>query len=976
MSFDRLAHLVAGLLALTASASAYAATEPPPGKTAPTQTSLTTRFYDLLLRDKNTDSEGSQKLWQALIADAETDPTFPKAMLIQSYGWLAWAQANTADAAKAEATALAGEKIAIANGVADTLANADLLSITALIETSNGKTEASMRDGQAALDLAKKHSAGESAEIAFANFALGDVAYTLGKFIDSERFYAAASDQMAKTMRSDDTRIVTAMTTHAATLYHVGRVEDALTEGERSVNWSLVNLPEENPATTLALSNLSSLLRYTGRLQESEILLRRVLDRQERYQRDDWSARAAQLSNFAAVIDRQGRHLEAEVLWLKAREWFLKEYDEADPILPAGPFRHAADAAQSRGDLKTAIARRKAAIAAVEQHVPAEHPILAQLKMEFAGTWARMGNFNNALKIASPQIAIIRANLPTDSVDRIRFEIAYAKIVARATNSESGYRIAEPIAQILENKLLDTSTARGDLVHYGPMLSSTFATFADLAFGSGHNEDGFRALQLANLSDIVLVNADLAGRVASATPATAALVQDLQDHIRQRQVLDGQRSYAAAAQEANETKRIAELIVLNDAKIAGLTSEIDRVFPDYRALTRPTPVKLADYISNLHPGEILLAPVPVDDGTLAVSVTRDGLVWQRTPYSYSRIAELTSRIRISIDAAARREGAPTNFDESAAAQLYQAIIPPTVAPSFKAHPHLLFFASGNLAKVPPALLIEKQLQKTARPSETAWLVRTHDTLIVPTLSIRKTAMLPQARVARFLGVGAPSLGDVQSSTSRGLPFRSGSVDASALRRLPSLPNAELELREIGSELGGKQQDILTGREADEANIKSMPLDQYSVIAFATHGLMSGDFAGLTEPALVLSPPSHPSPENDGMLTTSEIAALHLNADWVILSACNSAGSAGSGNPAYSGLASAFVKAGARSLLVSHWPIRDDAAKLLTVTTVRNARTSPSRAVALQQAMLTLLEDKSIPQAGHPAIWASFVLIGR
>jgi CHAT domain-containing protein len=975
MNFYKLANLIVTLLALTASANAFASTEPSTVETAQVETSLKTRFYDLLQRDKNTDSEGSQKLWQALILDAETDLSFPKALLIQSYGWLAWAQANTADSDKAEATALAGEKIAIVNDLADTLANADLLSITALIETSNGKTQASMRDGQAALDLAKKHSAGESAQIAFANFALGDVSYTLGKFIDSERFYAAASDQMAKTMRADDTRIVTAMTTHAATLYHVGRVEEALTEGERSANWSLVNLPEENPATTLALSNLSSLLRYTGRLQESEILLRRVLDRQERYQRDDWSARAAQLSNFAAVIDRQGRHLEAEALWLKAREWFLKDYDKADPILPAGPFRHAADAAESRGDLKTAIARRKAAIAAVEQNVPAEHPILAQLKMEFAGSWARMGNYSDALKIASPQIAIIRANLPEDSIDRIRFEIAYAKIVARATTSENGYRIAEPIAQILEKKLLDTSTARGDLVRYGPMLSSTFATFADLAFGSGHNEDGFRALQLANLSDIVLVNADLAGRVASATPATAALVQDLQDHIRQRQVLDGERSYAAAAQEAVETKRIAELIIINDAKIATLTSDLDRVFPAYRTLTRPTPVKLADYIKSLRTGEVLLAPVPVDDGTLAISVTREGLVWKKTNYSRSRIATLTSRIRISIDAVTRGDGASPKFDESAAVQLYQAIIPPAIAHSFKTHPHLLFYASGNLAKVPPALLIETQSRKTAQPSKTAWLVRTHDTRIVPTLAILETAAPPQGGVSRYLGIGAPSLAVAESASSHGLPFRSGSVDTNALLRLPLLPKAESELREIGLELGGIQQDILTGSEANETNIKSMPLDQYSVIAFATHGLMSGDFAGLTEPALVLSRPAQATSQNDGMLTTSEIAALHLNAEWVILSACNSAGSAGSGNPAYSGLASAFVKAGARSLLVSHWPIRDDAAQMLTVATVRNARSSPSRAIALQQAMLNLLADKNIPQAEHPAIWASFVLIG-
>ena len=113
-----------------------------------------------------------------------------------------------------------------------------------------------------------------------------------------------------------------------------------------------------------------------------------------------------------------------------------------------------------------------------------------------------------------------------------------------------------------------------------------------------------------------------------------------------------------------------------------------------------------------------------------------------------------------------------------------------------------------------------------------------------------------------------------------------------------------------------------------------------------------------------------------MLAASEIAGLHLNADWVILSACNSAAGSGSGTPAYGGLAAAFVQAGARSLLVSHWPVRDDAAAQLTVGTVRNTQSGATRAVALQRAMLVLLADRKVPQSAHPAIWAPFVLIGR
>lgn len=112
------------------------------------------------------------------------------------------------------------------------------------------------------------------------------------------------------------------------------------------------------------------------------------------------------------------------------------------------------------------------------------------------------------------------------------------------------------------------------------------------------------------------------------------------------------------------------------------------------------------------------------------------------------------------------------------------------------------------------------------------------------------------------------------------------------------------------------------------------------------------------------------------MTASEVAGLRLDADWVILSACNSASGNGADSPAYGGLASAFLQAGARALLVSHWPVRDDAAERITVETVRRTRLGETRAVALQLATLALIADRRIPQSANPAVWAPFVLIDR
>jgi len=112
------------------------------------------------------------------------------------------------------------------------------------------------------------------------------------------------------------------------------------------------------------------------------------------------------------------------------------------------------------------------------------------------------------------------------------------------------------------------------------------------------------------------------------------------------------------------------------------------------------------------------------------------------------------------------------------------------------------------------------------------------------------------------------------------------------------------------------------------------------------------------------------------LTAEEIYDLKLSADWVILSACHSAASGTKIDPPYTGLAQAFIYAGADNLLVSHWPVRDDAAAFLTVNTVENTQAGMTKAEALQKAVQDLRNNPDIPNSNHPAIWAPFVVVGN
>ena len=139
-----------------------------------------------------------------------------------------------------------------------------------------------------------------------------------------------------------------------------------------------------------------------------------------------------------------------------------------------------------------------------------------------------------------------------------------------------------------------------------------------------------------------------------------------------------------------------------------------------------------------------------------------------------------------------------------------------------------------------------------------------------------------------------------------------------------------------------------------------------------------------EPGLILSPPKTPTAEDDGFLSGSEIAGLKLDADWVILSACNTAGGAGEGQAAeaLSGLARMFFYAGARALLVSHWEVDSDAAVKL-VTGAVGAMTkdkSIGRAEAMRRSMQNVMADTTRPEgwgpAWHPSVWAPFVVVGE
>jgi CHAT domain-containing protein len=284
--------------------------------------------------------------------------------------------------------------------------------------------------------------------------------------------------------------------------------------------------------------------------------------------------------------------------------------------------------------------------------------------------------------------------------------------------------------------------------------------------------------------------------------------------------------------------------------------------------------------------------------------------------------------------------------------------------------HLLLIPDGALQQLPPHVLVD---------AAGSWLVERHAVTIAPSVAAMLAARTsgPARSAARFafLGIGDPVF------SAFAMPARPGSRGPSPdlrsrLADLSRLADTADELRRIARILGAQDSRLLLREDASERGLLSARPEQYRVLALASHAVMAGELPGLAEPAVVLTADDDDAPM-DGLLTASDVAALELNADLVLVSACNTA--APDGGPyaeGLSGLARSFLHAGARALLVSHWYVNSTATVELTTGFVAALQAAPHRrpAEALREGMHRMLTGER-RALHHPAFWAPFVVVG-
>jgi CHAT domain-containing protein len=338
--------------------------------------------------------------------------------------------------------------------------------------------------------------------------------------------------------------------------------------------------------------------------------------------------------------------------------------------------------------------------------------------------------------------------------------------------------------------------------------------------------------------------------------------------------------------------------------------------------------------------------------------------------------------------------------------------------------HLLIVPTGPFTALPFQVLVQDKpsVPVPANPDgyvHAKWFGAAHAITILPSVSSLK-ALRARANASSaakpFIGFGNPQLdgadgqrgaadaalrkqacpanavasaaGPARSASAQGLAanslFRGGSVDVAALRQVSPLPESADELCAIARSLGAGADDVWLGARMTETNIKYLNakgrMADYRVLHFATHGLVAGEAElfteGKAEPSLLFTPPATASETDDGLFTASEVSQLKLDADWVVLSACNTAAGDAKEAEALAGLARAFFYAGARALLVTHWSINSDAAVALTTGAFSALKAEPGigRAEALRRSQLALIAKGGMN--AHPSNWAPLVLVGE
>jgi CHAT domain-containing protein len=766
-----------------------------------------------------------------------------------------------------------------------------------------------------------------------------------------------------------------------------GRLNEAEADARRALLEVLKSRGKYNPTTPAFILGLATVLIEQGRYAEAEQLIRAALDVQRTLGiGDDTQTSAHILSQLGGILNLQRKWPEAAAVYAELDAAIAKWEPQRRQALELNGAR--IYSLYASGQVQAGIAAAQALLAREIGRAGEKHFDTAAARGLLAVGHMRSGREADAIREFRAAIPIMMAASRENADDDDTTVVAARK--------ERLQNVVEPYMQLLAKAPAESGR---------DVAAETFS-LADAVRG--------RSVQQALASS--------SARMVAKDAALAELVrkeQDLSKQINaQLGALNNVLSLPSSERDEAGVRAINAAIEKDRAERGKAQQEIARRFPAYADLVDPKPPTVEQIKATLAPGEAFLSFYFGRDASFVWAVPKEGAVAFASVQASS--GELQTKIRAlreALEPQAEMISDIPAFDLALGYELYSLLLRP-VERGWKPAKNLIVVTNGALGLLPLSLLPTAPVTAAATGDtpfaeyrNVSWLARTHAVSMVPSAAaLRTLRQLPPGKPTRspLVAFGDPffseeqaqeasSLEGVQlaadaSNVTRGIPLKRRNspklegVDSAELALLPRLSDTADELKSIAAALQADPSKVLhLGKEANEAKVKSLDLSGFKVLAFATHGLVPGELNGLRQPALALTAPAVAGVEGDGLLTMEEILALKLDADWVVLSACNTGAGAGAGAEAASGLGRAFFYAGTRALLVTNWSVHSQSAReLVTDMFKRQADDAAvTRAEALRRAMMQLVDGKGYTDEqgqtrfayAHPLFWAPYTIIG-
>ena len=829
-------------------------------------------------------------------------------------------------------------------------------------------------------------------------WAKADLAKMEAEFLENQGKFKAAEPYRRERLSIVETQKathpeapITARRQLAGNLVNQGRFFEAELESRLALREVLGHAGLESNLTAGVIRNLSDILLAQGRLDEAEKLTRANITilKTLGVSNDSMQMGYAQMV-LAAILFAKGNFKEA-----------MAQYDLARDGLKENQFLYEKNFSRSlnlmitlikTGRIDDGLKLSSQAYALYNKTFGERRVITAQTLGIRAMAYAATGNYQQALNDYLRALPVLTKHVIYDPTDFLK---------------------KQRINLIIESFI--------------DLLARIHGTSLEKAYKIDGAAEAFRYVNVLNARSVQTALSSNVARAAAVDPGLADLVRKGQDLELQINVLQSiLTSVMETTSEEDSKKRMEEthtnLDNLNNARNV-ILDEIKKQFPKYGELVNPQPATLSTAKGVLYPGEVLILVYPSDTHTYVWAISHKGEIrFSAASIGVKNIEQSVSVLRHALSPNPKTLKDIPEFNVSRSYELYEKLLKP-VEETWKDASDLLIVTSGPLSQLPFYVLVTAPMKIDTEKGElfshyrnTPWLVRKASITLLPSVSslvtLRTQSVAKPARKA-FLGFGDPIFNQEQftetqetkkeakegsrtqearvatrsiRSTDKGL-LDNEKLNSVSLEQLDRLPDTAEEIKTIASVLNANlNKDVFLSKDASERTVKTMNLSDRKVISFATHALVPGDLDGLDQPALALSSPSVTGENEDGLLTMGEILTLKLNADWVVLSACNTGASEGSGSEAISGLGRAFFYAGTRSLLVSMWPVETTSAKKLVTGIFQYQKNNPklSRADALQKSILNLIDKEQLMDErsgniaasyAHPFFWAPFILVG-